>query len=214
MFDILLRGGWSVEEEQQFQAEFDRRYAEADLLLIRERSLYDGSFHAAAAGLELESYDDYDRAMRERQAHVVHLTGSRQRMGIEDTEEERDILSNHWSRGEHPLAKLLRGYETRPASHCRKRRTEIAYDVLEADMLLRTVHQTVPLRRANVVLANDAADDGDECIVNNDNIFYSNFCVDLTENMRAASSSCSILVACLTSSSSSDLITLMHNTET
>ena len=70
MFDILLRGGWSVEEEQQFQADFDRRYAEANLLLIRERSSYDGSFHATA-GLELESYDDYDRAMRERQAHVV-----------------------------------------------------------------------------------------------------------------------------------------------
>ena len=26
MFDILLRGGWSVEEEQQFQVDYDRRY--------------------------------------------------------------------------------------------------------------------------------------------------------------------------------------------
>ena len=86
MFDILLRGGWSVEEEQQFQVDYDRRYAKFNFLQFRERSLYDGSFHAAA-GLELESYDDYDRAMRERQAHVVHLAGARQRVGIEDTEE-------------------------------------------------------------------------------------------------------------------------------
>ena len=73
-----------------------------NLLLIRERSLYDGSFHAAA-GLELESYDDYDRAMRERQAHVVHLAGARQRVGIEDTEEKRDVLKDRWTRGDHPL---------------------------------------------------------------------------------------------------------------
>ena len=57
-------------------------------------------------------------------------------------------------------------------------------------------------------LANVAAVD-DECIVNN--IFYSNFCFDLTEKMPAASSSFSIPVACLASSSSSDLLTLMHN---
>ena len=146
------------------------------LLIHLDRAyLYDGSFHAAA-GLELESYDDYDRAMRERQAHVVHLTDVRQRRGIEDTEEERVILRDRWTRGDHPLAKLLRGYKTRRASNCRKRRTEIAYDVLEADMLLRTVHQTVPLRRANVELANDAADDGDECIINDDNILLEFWC--------------------------------------
>ena len=75
--------------------------------------------------------------------------------------------------------------------------------------MCQTVPHTVPLRVANVVLANVAADD--ECIVNNNNIVYSNFCFDLTEKMRAASSSCSIPVAFLASSSSFDLLTLMHN---
>ena len=56
------------------------------------------------------------------------------------------------------------------------------YDVLKADMMCRAVHETVILRIANVALANDAADDADECIVNDKNfMFYSNFCVDLTE---------------------------------
>ena len=75
--------------------------------------------------------------------------------------------------------------------------------------MCQTVPYTVPLRVANVVLANVAADD--ECIIKNDNIFYSNFCVELIEKLRRASSSCSIPVACLASSLSSDLLTLMHN---
>ena len=71
--------------------------------------------------------------------------------------------------------------------------------MLRAGEMCQTVPHTVPLRVANVVLANVAADD--ECIVNdNNNIFYSNFCVDLTEKILAASSSCSIPVACLASS--------------
>ena len=48
-------------------------------------------------------------------------------------------------------------------------------------------------------------------VTNKSNIFYSNFCVDLTKQLRRASSSCSIPVACLASSSSSDLLTLMQN---
>ena len=46
---------------------------------------------------------------------------------------------------------------------------------------------------------------------NESNIFYSNFCVDLSEKLRAANSSRSIPMAWLASSSSSDLLILMHN---
>ena len=97
-----------------------------------------------------------------------------------------------------PLAKPLKEFEDRRD-----------FGHLRVGEMCQTVPYTVPLRVANVVLANIAADD--ECIVNNNNIFYSNFCVDLTEKLRRASSSCSIPVACLVSSSSSDLLTLMHN---
>ena len=85
--------------------------------------------------------------------------------------------------------------------------------------MLRAEHETVPLMRAHVahdgiavthdgivVPANDAS-----AVNNESNNFYSNFCVDLTDKLRHASSSHSIPMACLASSSSCDLLTLMHN---
>ena len=64
-------------------------------------------------------------------------------------------------RSDHPLAKPLREFEDRRDSGHLKRRAEIAPMMLRAGEMCQTVPYTVPLRIANVVLANDAADD--EC---------------------------------------------------
>ena len=75
------------------------------------------------------------------------------------------------------------------------------------------------IRRVHALIADDvlviaaaaAAAVDVSVVTNKTNDFYSNFCVDLTQKLRAASNSCSIPMACLASSSSSDLLTLMHN---
>ena len=103
----------------------DRRYAEANFLQIRERRLYDGSYHAAA-GMMLESGYDYKRAYRQRHADVVHLAGVTRDTGIGDTDEDHDNLKENWLRGNHPLAGPLRAFEIRRARGELKRKTEIA----------------------------------------------------------------------------------------
>ena len=161
--------------------------AEAHFLQDWKRRIDNGS-HEAEVGDELESAEDYERAYQQQEDHVEHMTMVRKDCGIMEREGARAANRVEWKKSDHPLAKPM---------------------ILRAGEMCQTVPHTVPLRVANVVLANDAADD--ECIVNNNNIFYSNFCVDLTEKLRRASSSCSIPVACLASSSFSDLLTLMHN---
>ena len=126
-----------------------------------------------------------------------------------DNETSRAASRGHWKKSDHPLVKPLIEFEDRRDSGHLKRRAEIAPMMLRAGEMCQTVRNTAPLRVANVELANVAADD--ECIVINNNIAYSNFCFDLTEKLRRASSSCSIPTACLASSSSSDLLTLMYN---
>ena len=59
MFDILLRGGWSVEEEQEFQADRDRRQAEVHILEDWERRIEDGSYRKEV-GWTLESGEDFE----------------------------------------------------------------------------------------------------------------------------------------------------------
>ena len=122
--------------------------------------------------------------------------------GIKEDETSDASARVHWKKSDHPLVKSLVEFEDR-------RESGIAPIMLKAGEMCQTVRNTVPLRVANVALANIAADD--ECIVINNNIVYSNFCFDLTEKMRAASNSCCIPMACVASSSSSDLLTLMHN---
>ena len=87
----------------------------------------------------LESGYNYDRAYRQRHADVEYQAGVKQNIsGIENAEEEH-FLKAKWLRGNHPLAGPLRAYEIRRARGELKRQSEIAYVVLEADMLCRTV---------------------------------------------------------------------------
>ena len=60
-------------------------------------------------------------------------------------------------------------------------------------------------------IVNDAPAIDVSVLTNDSNMFYSNFCVDLTVKMQAASSSHSIPVTWLAFSSSSDMLTSMHN---
>ena len=125
-------------------------------------------------------------------------------MGKDNDDASRANLRMHWKKTDQPLVKPLVEYEDRQNFGNIKRRPEIAPIMQRTGEMCQTVRNTVPLRVANVALANAAADD--ECIVINDNIVYSNFCFDLTKKLRRASS-CSIPTACLASSSSSDLLT-------
>ena len=102
-----------------------------------------------------------------------------------------------------------------------KRRAEVGHiqrHAIENAMRLSRTDPSyaIPTRNAknakNALVIDTAVAAADVSVVTNEsNNFYSNFCVDLTEKILAASSSCSIPVACLASSSSSDLLTLMHN---
>ena len=160
--------------------------AEAHFLQDWKRRIGDGS-HEAEVGDELESAEHYKRAYRQQEDHVEHMTMVRKDCGIMEREGARAANRVEWKKSDHPLAKPLREFEDRRDSGHLKRQADIAPMMLRADEMCQTVPHTVPLRVANVVLANVAADD--ECT---NNIFYSNFCVDLTEKLRRASSSCSV----------------------
>ena len=100
-------------------------------------------------------------------------------------------------------------YLSRERSGNLKRRAEVRHiqqHAIENAMRLSRTDPSyaIPTRNAKNALVVDTAVVDVSAVTNESNNFYSNFCVDLTEKILAASSSCSIPVACLASSSSSD----------
>ena len=183
MLDILLRQGFTVEEENHFntklhakdiwhQAENDRLDAGAYFSQEWKRRLTDGSYQTEVSD-ELESDADYERAFRQRESFVENLLSVRAEIGLENTQAIRDKTEREFWKTEHPLARPLTDYLDRRESVHLKRRHAIATILQKAGEMCCI---TVPLRLANEELANVAAV-ADESFVNKNNIFYSHFCV-------------------------------------
>ena len=128
----------------------ERQNAEAHFLQDWKRRIDDGS-HDAEVGDELESAADYERAYRQQEDHVVHMSTVRRNGGIQEDESSNAKARVHWLRSDHPLAKPLREFEDRRDSGHLKRRAEIAPMMLRAAEMCQTVPHAVPLRVANVV---------------------------------------------------------------
>ena len=86
----------------------------------------------------------------------------------------------------------LKGFEDRQTVAHKKRRAETKLMRLQDVESTKLERNDPSASIAHDVVAN-VAPAISECIVTNEsNIFYSNFCVDLTEKLRLTSSSCSI----------------------
>ena len=79
------------------------------------------------------------------------MTIVRKDVGLKEDETSRAASRVHWKKSDHPLVKSLVEFEDR-------RESGIAPIMLKAGEMCQTVRNTVPLRVANVALANVAAD--------------------------------------------------------
>ena len=106
-----------------------------------ERRINDGTYQAEV-GDELESADDYERNIRQREECAENLLRVRTEMGMEDSQETRDKAKRIFTNSDHPLAKPLKEFEDRQYSGHLKRRAEIAPMMLRAGEMCQTVPLT------------------------------------------------------------------------
>ena len=131
-----------------------------------------------------ESSDDYESHFQRLEEHLIHRTNERRKAARPTTDDDHEWHKKQWlSEAYDPLAKELGEFIERCERGNLMRRAEVPHIHAVEKVMRLSRNEMARARDAEIVLVNDTASAAVDvsAVTNESNIFYSNFCVDLTE---------------------------------
>jgi hypothetical protein len=214
-YDILYRGGWTVDE----RAALDEKYKNSDSASLSSSNAFSADTEASEDGAEaevngsdLESLSDYRLHMSELELCSERLSKAQEKVGLHRSERlDARNVDGFLNRSNHPLAKSLKKFNER----CENRTLRTKRELSPIAPKLREDYERfylmgdaveAPALHANVAVRNVARKSNDS-----ESFYLSLFFSDLSEKLDDSKLVDSESLALLGSSTTNDLLTLMHN---